>query len=211
VSAFPFASYFSRFALSPLASWELPPWLLTTRASTIVTDLLATLPPGYQIADGVAVHGTARVERGALLKGPLIVGPRCFIAAGALVRGGNWLDEDCVLGPGCELKSSFLFRAARLAHFNFVGDSLLGEDVNLEAGSLLCNYWNEREDKRIHVLVAGERQATGAEKFGSLVGDGCRIGANAVLAPGTVLASRSVVGRTQLIDQDAVPAAAPPR
>jgi UDP-N-acetylglucosamine diphosphorylase / glucose-1-phosphate thymidylyltransferase / UDP-N-acetylgalactosamine diphosphorylase / glucosamine-1-phosphate N-acetyltransferase / galactosamine-1-phosphate N-acetyltransferase len=51
-----------------------------------------------------------------------------FIAAGAYVRGGCWLEANCVLGPGAELKSSFVFAGTKLAHFNFVGDSILGRE-----------------------------------------------------------------------------------
>lgn len=54
-----------------------------------------------------------------------------------LPRGGNWLAERCTLGPGAELKSSMVFAGTKLAHFNFVGDAILGEDVNLEAGSIV--------------------------------------------------------------------------
>ena len=46
-------------------------------------------------------------------------------------------------------------------------------------------------------------QRTGCDKFGALLGDHCRIGANAVLAPGAILAPASVVGRAQLFDAEA--------
>ena len=100
------------------------------------------------------------------------------------------------------MKSSFLFAGTTLAHFNFVGDSVLGAGVNLEAGSIVCNHRNERSDREVHVWLHGARRATGQSKFGALVGDGCRIGATAVLAPGTLLLPATVVGRGQLIDQD---------
>ena len=94
--------------------------------------------------------------------------------------------------PGAELKSSFVFADSTLAHFNFVGDSILGSDVNLEAGAVVCNHRNEHG--------AAGLPAT-ARKFGALVGDGSRIGANAVLAPGTLLRPNSIVGRLELVDQ----------
>eukprot|EP01032_Pedospumella_encystans_P034388 gene34388-38873_t len=134
----------------------------------------------YAIDGDVAVHRSATVEPGAVLKGPLVVGPGCFIAAGAYLRGGNWLDARCSIGPGAELKSSFVFAGTALAHFNFVGDSVLGAGVNLEAGSIVCNHRNERAAKEILVRGAdGALRPTGCEKFGALVGDGARIGANA--------------------------------
>jgi bifunctional N-acetylglucosamine-1-phosphate-uridyltransferase/glucosamine-1-phosphate-acetyltransferase GlmU-like protein len=199
------ADHVAAFGASLLAPWSgLEPWQLTGQASEVVCRLLAGLDDGeFAIRAEVAVHHSARVEPGAILKGPLILGAACFVAAGAYLRGGNWVAERCSLGPGVELKSSFVFAGTRLAHFNFVGDSILGEDVNLEAGSIICNHRNERVDKQVRVRLGAGLHLTGCDKFGALVGDGARIGANAVIAPGALLARGLVVGRAALLDQDA--------
>ena len=197
--------YIAHFSQSALAPWaDLTPWALVTQAPAVVRRLLAELPADeYLIRDDIAIHRTATVEPGALLKPPLIIGAHCFIASGALLRGGCWLDEGCIIGPGAELKTSFVFSASKLAHFNFVGDSVLGHGINLEAGSIVANYRNERDDKDVQVRVDGALQRTGCDKFGALLGDQCRIGANAVLAPGAVLKPASVVGRGQVFDAEA--------
>ena len=194
--------YVAAFDTSPLAEFSaLAPWELTARSAEVVRRLLAGLADGYAIADDVAVHATARIERGATLKGPAIVGPHCTIAAGAYVRDGCWLDAQCTLGPGVELKSAFLFASTRLAHFNFVGDSIVGSDVNLEAGAIVANIRNDGPDARIVIHADGRRFDTGARKFGAVIGDGARIGANAVIAPGALLRPRIVVPRLGLVDQ----------
>ena len=177
------------------------PWGLTERAQHIVERLLPRLDANYRVSDGVAIHISASVEAGATLKAPAIIGPRCFIAAHALIRGGCWLEAECVLGPGVELKSSFLFRGSKLAHFNFVGESILGSDVNLEAGAIIANHRNERPNQTIAFLYEGELIDTGKTKFGAVVGDGVKIGANAVIAPGAILTAGAVVERLSLIDQ----------
>lgn len=187
---------------SPLASWaELAPWELTARAREAAARLLAGVGPGCAVSDGVAVHGTAAVESGSVVKGPAVIGPDCPVAAGAYVRDGCWLDAGCTLGPGAEVKSAFLFAGSTLAHFNFVGDSVLGAGVNLEAGAVIANYRNERPDSAIVIHADGRRIATGARKLGALVGDGCRLGANAVVAPGALLRPGTVVPRLGLVDQ----------
>jgi NDP-sugar pyrophosphorylase family protein len=190
---------------TPLAAWAAqPPWALTPHSEVCVAEWLARLDPAaYAIDAGIAVHRSASVEPGAVLKAPVIVGPRCLLAHGACLRGGVWLDEDCIVGPGSELKSSFLCCGSRLAHFNFVGDSVLGRDVNLEAGSVIANHRNERADKRIRVRAGGALQVLEVLKFGALVGDGGRIGANAVLAPGSLLPPGTVVPRLALVDPEA--------
>jgi UDP-N-acetylglucosamine diphosphorylase / glucose-1-phosphate thymidylyltransferase / UDP-N-acetylgalactosamine diphosphorylase / glucosamine-1-phosphate N-acetyltransferase / galactosamine-1-phosphate N-acetyltransferase len=118
------------------------------------------------------------------------------------LRGGNWVDANCTFGPGAELKSSFVFAGAKLAHFNFVGDSILGEGVNLEAGSIICNYRNERLDKEIRVRIGNALCGTGVEKFGAVVGSNSRLGANAVIAPGALLQPGTIIRRAALLDQE---------
>ncbi len=113
----------------------------------------------------------------------------------------SWLPGPKV-GINCEVKTSVLLEESAIAHFNFVGDSIIGHNVNIEAGAILCNHYNEREDDTVFVHIDGQRVSTGLHKFGSLVGDGCRIGANAVLSPGTLLKPKTIVRRLELIEQD---------
>ncbi|MBD0258336.1 MAG: LpxA family transferase [Cytophagales bacterium] len=204
------AEYIKRVptALPPLARYVWP-WQATGQAVALVGEWLRTLGDAYRIHNGVAVHRTATVEEGVVLKGPVVVAAGCFLGAHAYLRGGVFLDEGVTIGPGCEVKSSFLFQGAALAHFNFVGDSLVGAGVNLEAGAVLANHYNERTDKDITVRVAGQLIPTGVQKFGALIGDGSRLGANAVTSPGTILEPGSVVGRLELVEQVKLPS--PPR
>ena len=189
---------------SALAPWaSLAPWQLTAQSETIVRQMLPTLDASQFRIDGeVAIHRTAVIEQGVTLKGPLIVGPGVFVGAHAYFRGGCWIAEGCSIGPGCELKSSFLFAQARLAHFNFVGDTVVGRDVNLAAGSIVCNHRNERDDKTVRVRIDGNLVSTGVNKFGAVLGDGCRVGANAVIAPGALIAPGTIIARTALRDDE---------
>lgn len=190
--------YIATAAASALAHLaDQPPWAWTQAAEAIVRALIAGCGDDYAIQDEVAVHASAGVEPGAALKGPAIIGPECFVASSALLRGGCWLDRGCIIGPAAELKTTFMFAGSKLAHLNFVGDSVLGADVNIEAGAMIANYRNERADKRIRIGHID----TGVEKFGALAGDHARIGANAVIAPGALLAPRAIVPRLSLIDQ----------
>lgn len=191
-----------QFSASPLGQFhDLKPWELTAGSARIVEQLLGQLGDEYSVTAGIAIHASAIVDPAAAIKGPAIVGPGCFVGAGALLRGGCWLEADCILGPGTELKSSFVFRGSRLAHFNFVGDSLLGSDVNLEAGSVIANHRNEQPDSAISFLYQDRRIDTGVGKFGAVVGDRVKIGANAVIAPGAILPPGTIVGRLSLVDQ----------
>ncbi|MHC8406772.1 LbetaH domain-containing protein [Pseudomonas sp. TMB3-21] len=193
--------FVSRWQDLGLANKAAQAWHITQAAEQHVLTLLGRLGSGYRLQGNVAVHETATVEPGAILKGPVVIGPHCFVASGAYLRGGTYLGSHCIIGPACELKSSFMLDGSKLAHFNFVGDSLLGENVNVEAGAVIANYRNEFEGANITILFNQSIIETGVCKFGALVGDGVRIGANAVVAPGALLEPRSIVPRLGLVDQ----------
>ena len=168
----------------------------------IVRAQIDQLPGTYTRRGEVAIHASAEVEAGVVFKGPTIISAGCLVKANAYFRGGIWLGEAVTIGPGCEIKSSLICDRTAIAHFNYIGNSLIGADVNFEAGSITANHFNEREDKFISVLIDGRRHLTGVTKFGAVVGDGCRIGANAVLSPGTILLPGTIVRRLQLVDQE---------
>jgi NDP-sugar pyrophosphorylase family protein len=115
--AFDIDRYVAGFATWLPAQWRgQAPWQLTAQSAALVRTLLAGLEhDAFVVTDEIAIHRTATVEPGAVLKGPLIVGPRCFVAAGAYLRGGCWLDANCIVGPGAELKSSFVFAGSQVA------------------------------------------------------------------------------------------------
>lgn len=177
------------------------PWSITADLSSIIISLVRYLGEGYNIANEIAIHKTAVVEKGAIIKGPSIIGKHCFIGANAYLRGGTFLGESVKIGTGCEVKTSILLDESTIAHFNFIGDSIIGSKVNFEAGSVTANHLNERTDKNIFATYDGKVIDTGCTKFGVLVGDNSKIGANAVLSPGTILPPGSIVKRLELIDQ----------
>lgn len=162
---------------------------------------IENLSSDYRVTDGIAIHETATVEPGAVLKAPCIIGASCFVAAYAYLRGGVWLGQNVIIGPSSEIKSSFICANSKAAHFNFIGDSILGENVNIEAGAILANFRNEWKVREIICFDGAQYWRAGQDKFGSLIGDGTRIGANAVLAPGTIIKKDAVIKRLALIDQ----------
>jgi len=195
--------FVQRLPSSPLSSWyDRLPWSIVTNAEEIVQRMVLASHEVFEQRGTIAIHPTAIIEAGAVVKGPAIIGAECFVANGAYLRGGVWLDERCIIGPGSELKSSFVFSGSKLAHLNFVGDTILGSDVNLEAGSVIANHRNERIDKQIRVRIGAMLHSTGVEKFGALVGDRVKIGANSVLAPGTLIRPDQVITRLSLVDQE---------
>jgi NDP-sugar pyrophosphorylase family protein len=141
--------------------------------------------------DGIIIEGSATVEAGAYLIGPCYIGPRATVRSGAYVREYSWICADAVVGHATEVKHSVLLPGAKAPHFNYVGDSILGKDVNLGAGTKLSNLRNDGGE--VHLRVDGERVASGLRKFGALLGEGAALGCNSVTNPGVVLGCNSVV------------------
>ncbi|MEE4139768.1 transferase [Pseudomonas viridiflava] len=191
-----FIAHWHSLGLAPSDAWR-----VAQDCENQVLALLENLGAGYRRHGNCAIHESAVVEDGAVLKGAIIIGEGAFVAAGAYLRGGVYLGKNCIVGPSCELKSSFMLDGSKVAHFNFVGDSLIGEGVNIEAGAIIANYRNELDGANIKIRYADGVIETGVNKFGALVGDGSKIGANAVIAPGALLQPNSRVPRLGLIDQ----------
>lgn len=125
------------------------------------------------------------IEPGVMICGPCRIGEGCTLRHGAYIRAGTIIGDGCTIGHATEIVRSIVLDEASLAHFNYVGDSIVGRRVNLGAGSRLANL---RHDKEEISLFDGEAWIpTGRKKLGAIVGDGASIGCNAVLNPGTLV------------------------
>jgi len=131
------------------------------------------------------------VEDGAMIKGPAIIGRNCQIRHNAYLREDVIIGDSCVVGNSCELKNVLMFNNCQVPHFNYVGDSILGHKAHLGAGVVLSNVKVVKSN--VTVEFNGQRVDTGLRKFGALLGDGCDIGCNAVLNPGSIIGRGSVI------------------
>jgi len=137
------------------------------------------------IRGDVYIGENSIIEAGALICGPVSIGRNCRIGHGAILRNNVVVGDNCVIGHAVEIKNSLLFNGCKVAHFNYVGDSVLGAKVHLGAGAILSNYRLIRGNVRVHLE---ERKIdTGMDKLGALIGDRTEIGCNVVLQPGTII------------------------
>ncbi|MCR5180387.1 MAG: hypothetical protein K6C30_04130 [Bacteroidaceae bacterium] len=178
------------------------PWTIIEHLCEIISELQQHLPDDFCIKDGVAIHPMAVIGHNVTIKAPAIISAHCFVGSNSYLRNGVYLAPGAKVGISCEVKTSVILENSAIAHFNFVGDSIIGCDVNIEAGAILANHYNERDDDSVFVHIDGQRIPTELHKFGSLVGDGCRVGANAVLSPGTLLKPKTIVKRLELVEQN---------
>ncbi len=119
------------------------------------------------------------VEPGALIKGPTIIGKNTEVRQGAYIRGNCLIGNRCVVGHTTEMKSSIMMDGAKAGHFAYIGDSILGNNVNLGAGTKLANFKIVEMDIRLR--IEGKVYKTGLRKLGAILGDNVETGCNSVI------------------------------
>ena len=143
------------------------------------------------IDDGVIVEEGAEVGPYTVIEGPAYIGPGAKVGPSSHIRPETVLMAGSKVGYAVEVKASVLMEKARAPHFNYVGDSVIGEDVNLGAGTITANL---RFDHRtIKVEVKGERVDTGLTKLGAIMGGHSQTGINVSLMPGVKVGSYAVI------------------
>jgi UDP-N-acetylglucosamine diphosphorylase / glucose-1-phosphate thymidylyltransferase / UDP-N-acetylgalactosamine diphosphorylase / glucosamine-1-phosphate N-acetyltransferase / galactosamine-1-phosphate N-acetyltransferase len=130
------------------------------------------------------------IEPQVFIRGPCYIGKNCHIRQGAYLRGSILTGEGCVLGHGTEIKNTVLLSKVSLAHLSYIGDSILGNSVNLGAGVLLANLRLDR--KEIFLKKDKNIFPTGRTKLGAILGDKVQLGCNCTLNPGTVMGKNTV-------------------
>ena len=157
--------------------------------------------PGAYISDRlIFLADGARVEPGAYLLGPAYVGPNAVIRHGAYVRENVIMMEGSVLGHASEAKNALFLSNAHAPHFNYVGDSVLGANSNLGAGTKLSNLaFTSKKDpdtgQRPTIKIGVDRHLydTGRVKLGAILGDNVQTGCNAVLNPGCIVGPNTLI------------------
>jgi NDP-sugar pyrophosphorylase family protein len=148
----------------------------------------------------VLIESGARVEPGAYILGPAYIGPGVIVRHGAFVRENVIMLEGSVLGHACEVKNSLLLKNAHAPHFNYVGDSVLGMNTNLGAGTKLSNLAltsikdpDSGQRPTITIEGDGKQYDTGLAKLGAILGDNVQTGCNAVLNPGCIVGPNTLI------------------
>lgn len=149
-----------------------------------------TLSDDYQkLEDNIWIHKNAIVNKSAELHGPCIIDEGAEIRCNAYIRGSVIIGKNSVLGNSCEIKNAILYDNVQVPHFNYVGDSILGNYSHMGAGSITSNV---KSDKTLVVIKNDEEKIeTNLKKVGAFLGDYVEVGCNSVLTPGTIVMRNS--------------------
>ena len=114
------------------------------------------------------------------------VGARCRIGPYARLRPGAVLEDEVHVGNFVEVKASKLGRGAKANHLAYIGDTMVGRNVNYGAGAITANY-------------------DGANKHQTIIGDHVSIGSNCVLVAPVTVGEGATIGAGSVIAQNAPP------
>lgn len=158
------------------------------------------------VSDDAHLDGTVTVESGAtvrpgvVIEGPAYVGENASVGPNAYVRGATMLGPDTKIGHSVEVKNSVVMRDTSVGHLSYVGDSMLGEDVNFGAGTVVANL--RHDDSTVQATVKGERTDTGRRKFGVVCGPGTKTGINTSLNAGVTLSEGTTTSPGEVVTRD---------
>ncbi len=145
----------------------------------------ATLEANLTIQGTVVIDDGAVVKAGAVLEGPCYIGKGTYVGNNSLVRSYSSLGNQCSVGYGVELKNCVVLDGARIGRLSFIGDSVVGEGVDIGAGSMTVN--RSIDLTPISVKSGKKSLPTGLSKLGAFIGDAAIIGAGNTIQPGMVV------------------------
>ena len=133
----------------------------------------------------VCIGEGTRIMSGTYIEGPVLIGKNCKIGPNAYIRPYTVIGDNVHIGNSCEIKASIIMNGSKVPHFNYVGDSIIGENCNLGAGTKIANL--RLDERSIKVAVNGKIVDTHRRKFGAVMGDNVHTGINVSIDVGTMI------------------------
>jgi len=184
--------------LSPFFDSEAAPWEWVGKIKDALNSIdfsklesKKDIPSGVTISGDVYIHPSVKLPPFAYIAGKAWIGANTEIRPGAFVRGSVIIGENCVIGNSCEYKNCLLMDKVQTPHYNYVGDSVLGNRSHLGAGVICANL--RLDHGNVMVTTLDGRKDSGLRKLGAILGDEAEAGCNSVLQPGAILMKRSIV------------------
>ena len=167
------------------------PWEILPQIKVLVKKALEEGLEGYHLLEeGILVGDNVKIAKTATIEAPAIIGKDTELRPGAYLRGNVIVGEGCVVGNSSELKNCILLNHVQVPHYNYVGDSILGDYAHMGAGSILSNL----KSGGSNVVIHGDKDyETGLRKIGAFLGEHADIGCGSVLNPGTIVGKNTRV------------------
>ncbi len=161
------------------------PWEMLPKIKDVIKRLLETGIEGFtELKPGVLVGHDVKIAATVTIEAPAIIGHGTELRPGAYIRGNVITGEGCVMGNSSEYKNCILLDKVQTPHYNYIGDSILGNKAHTGAGSICSNL---KSDGKAVVIRGDRNYETGLRKIGGILADGADVGCGCVINPGTVI------------------------
>lgn len=162
--------------------------------------ILGNVEEGAHLIGPVTVAENARVRSGAYIEGPVFIDEESDVGPNCYIRPFTSIGKKVRVGNACEIKNSIIMDGVHIGHLSYVGDSIIGENCNLGAGTITANY--RFDGKTVKMMVNGEVVDTGRRKLGAILGDNVKTGINALFMPGVKVGVNTWVGPNLTVNRD---------
>jgi len=148
-----------------------------------------------EVEEGAVIKGNVVVEEGAVIEsgsyvvGPAYIGKNAVVGPNAHIRPYTVIAEGARIGNATEVKESVIMEGVHAAHFSYIGNSVVCENVNLGAGTMIANL--RFDGKEVMMKINGKKVSTGLRKFGAVIGANTKTGVNVSIMPGVRIAPNS--------------------
>ena len=167
------------------------PWEMLPKIKDVIASLLKTGIEGFtELKPGVLVGRDVKIAATVTIEAPAIIGHGTELRPGAYIRGNVITGEGCVMGNSSEYKNCILLDKVQTPHYNYIGDSILGNKAHTGAGSICSNL---KSDGKPVVIRGDVNYETGLRKIGGILADGADVGCGCVINPGTVIGKNTSV------------------
>lgn len=181
------------------------PWQFIQINEQIVSQLtepkhLGCVSPAAHIDGHIHVGKGTKILPGVVIEGNVVIGENCKIGPNCYLRGSTTIGDNCHIGQAVEIKNSIVGHGSSVGHLSYVGDSVIGNDVNFGAGTITSNLRHDGLNHRS--MVEGELTDTGRRKFGAIVGDRTHTGILTAIYPGRKLGPDSSTRPNDTVQRD---------
>lgn len=167
------------------------PWEMLPKIKGYILALIKKGIPGYTLlTDGVLIGENVKIYPTATIEAPAIIGSGTEVRPGAFIRGSVITGANCVIGNSSELKNCILLDNVQIPHYNYIGDSILGNKAHTGAGTICSNL---KTDGKVVVVHGDKDYETGIRKVGGFLADGADVGCSSVINPGTIIGKNTSV------------------
>ena len=165
----------------------------------IKTNILGNVEKNVVLSGNVHIGKNTDVRAGTYIQGPCYIGENSLIGPNAFIRPFTSIGDNCHIGIS-EVKNSLIFSNTDVPHFNYVGDSIICENVNLGAGTKLSNL--RFDNKSIKMNINGKLIDSGRRKLGAIIGPNSQTGINVSIMCGKKIGENSIIGAHTLVNED---------